>query len=145
MILEYLGAQAGQLIAPYGSDEYWQQRQWLNFIATELHKNFISPFRKGNWLPNTAESKALVWQRVLPRLRYVEHAFGDGRAWLTGDKFSIADPYLFVMTNWIRRLDYRFEDLPLLEQFDRCMRKRDTVVETFRVEGKPHALLDVDN
>ncbi|KRL53793.1 glutathione S-transferase [Furfurilactobacillus rossiae DSM 15814] len=145
VILEYLASHEHRLIADYDSKQYWQQRQWLNYLATELHKNFISPFRTGNWLPNTAESKALVWQRVLPRLQFVETTFEDGRQWLMGNDFSLVDPYLFVMTNWLHRLNYSFETLPRLKAFDSRMRERASVIDTFKVEGKPHALTDSTN
>lgn len=58
VILEYIALQGDQReVSDYGSLAYWQERMWLNYLATELHKNFISPFRSGNWLPNTVESK----------------------------------------------------------------------------------------
>lgn len=143
VILEYLATRVDDhLIAPYQSPDYWQQRSWLNYIATELHKNFISPFRHGNWLPNTAESKQLVYQRVYPRLKFVEAQFGTGKPWLTGDQFSLADPYLFVMTNWLRRLNFGFEGLPNLQAFDKQMRQRPSVQRVLIQEGKPHSLTD---
>ncbi len=87
VILEYIDFQARQNDSSnYATDEYWQERVWLNYIATELHKNFISPFRKGNWLPNTDDSKRLVWQRVAPRLAYVEARFQG--PWLMGSIFQ---------------------------------------------------------
>ncbi|WP_424320667.1 glutathione binding-like protein [Lacticaseibacillus chiayiensis] len=141
VILEYIAVKAmGDYRSPYGSPDYWQERIWLNYIATELHKNFISPFRSGNWLPNTADSKKLVWQRVAPRLQYVEDRLKG--PWLMGDRFSMADPYLFVMTNWMRRLEFPFDHLPKLRTFDEQMRQRASVKEILRVEGKPHSVTD---
>ena len=141
VILEYIDFQARQNDSSnYATDEYWQERVWLNYIATELHKNFISPFRKGNWLPNTDDSKRLVWQRVAPRLAYVEARFQG--PWLMGQHFSMTNPYLFVMTNWMHRLDFSFDHLPKLKAFDERMRQRPSVQEVLRVEGKPHSVTD---
>ncbi|WEV50630.1 glutathione binding-like protein [Lactobacillus sp. ESL0731] len=143
VILEYIARQVPEkaLIAGYATAEYWQQRTWLNYIATELHKNFISPFRKGNWLPNTAESKELVYQRVLPRLKYVDQQLAD-QTYLVNNQFCVADAYLFVMTNWLQRLDYGFNDLANLERFDSAIRLRSAVQRVLKQEGKPHSLTE---
>lgn len=134
VILEYIALQGDQReVSDYGSLAYWQERMWLNYLATELHKNFISPFRSGNWLPNTVESKKLVWQRVQPRLAYVEERLQG--PWLMGNQFSLVDPYLFVMTNWMRRLAFPFDQLPRLAAFDARIRQRPSVQEVLRVEG----------
>ena len=101
-------------------------------------KTLFRLFRKGNWLPNTDDSKRLVWQRVAPRLAYVEARFQG--PWLMGQHFSMTDPYLFVMTNWMHRLDFSFDHLPKLKAFDERMRQRPSVQEVLRVEGKPHSV-----
>lgn len=143
VILELIGLQSSKGDLPtYNTQKYWEQRTWLNYIATELHKNFISPFRKGNWLPNTADSKQLVWTRVQPRLKFVEDRLVRHGPYLTGEQLCIADPYLFVMTNWMQRLNYSFDGLPNLKRFDELMRQRPAVKRVFEQEGAPHALTD---
>ena len=141
VILEYISTLADHRYTfQYATPAYWQERIWLNYIATELHKNFISPFRHGNWLPNTADSKQLVWTRVQPRLQYVEEHFTG--PWLLGSRFTAADPYLFVMTNWLQRLAYPLTSFPQLTAFDQRMRDRPSVQEVLQVEGKPHSLTE---
>ncbi|WP_257609041.1 glutathione binding-like protein [Oenococcus oeni] len=117
---------------------------WLNYIATELHKNFISSFRKGNWLPNTVNSKQLVYERVLPRLEFIDQKL-DRKNYLVNNRFSAPDAYLFVITNWIRRLEYGFDKLFSLESFDKNMRKRSAVGRVLKQEGKAHSLQDESN
>lgn len=143
VVLEYIAHKvpAQNLIGEYGSTTYWQQRTWLNYIATELHKNFISPFRKGNWLPNTIESKELVYKRVFPRLKFVDTQLGQ-QEYLVNSHFSVPDTYLFVMTNWLYRLEYEFNGLGNLQRFDTTMRKRLAVQDVLQQEGKPHSLQD---
>ncbi|WP_261809824.1 glutathione binding-like protein [Levilactobacillus humaensis] len=141
VILEVIGTLATPSpLPPYNTAEYWEQRVWLNYIATELHKNFISPARYGNWLPNTPETKDQVWTRVKPRLAYVEKVLADRGPYLLGWEFSIADPYLFVMTNWMQRLNYSFDDFPWLKAFDATMRERPAVQRVLQQEGRPHSL-----
>jgi len=143
VILEFIGLQSPKSNLPaYNTQKYWEQRTWLNYIATELHKNFISPFRKGNWLPNTVDSKKLVLSRVRPRLEFIEHHLANQGPYLMGEQLFIADPYLFVMTNWMKRLDYSFDDLPNLQKFDETMRARPAVQRVLKQEGAPHALTE---
>ncbi|WP_311406596.1 glutathione binding-like protein [Liquorilactobacillus uvarum] len=141
VILEYIGEQTNgnQFIEEYGSRGYWEQRMWLNYIATELHKNFISPFRKGNWLPNTDDSKKFVYNRVLPRLKFVDNVLKQ-QEYLVNNKFSAPDAYLFVITNWIKRLGYSFDDFKNLQRFDSKMRERTAVQRVLEQEGKAHTL-----
>ncbi|AVI94382.1 Glutathione S-transferase [Oenococcus oeni] len=146
VIMEYIAKKATtkNLIAEYDSQTYWQQRMWLNYIATELHKNFISPFRKGNWLPNTIDSKQLVYKRVLSRLKFVDQKLNQ-KNYLVNNQFSAPDAYLFVMTNWIHRLEYSFNNLANLKRFDNNMRKRLAVDKVLKQEGKAHSLQDKSN
>ncbi|MCM0725742.1 glutathione binding-like protein [Latilactobacillus curvatus] len=139
VILEYISHQSPlPLMADYATEQYWQQRMWLNYITTELHKNFISPFRKGNWLPNTPESQDLVHSRVFPRIAYVEKALAD-QSFLVANQFSAPDAYLFVMTNWYRRLAFSLTDFPNLDRFDQPMRQDPAVQSVLKQEGKPHS------
>ncbi|EFD88268.1 glutathione S-transferase N-terminal domain-containing protein [Oenococcus oeni] len=146
VILEYIAKKVTtrNLIAEYDSQTYWQQRMWLNYIATELHKNFISSFRKGNWLPNTVNSKQLVYERVLPRLEFIDQKL-DRKNYLVNNRFSAPDAYLFVITNWIRHLEYGFDKLVNLESFDKNMRKRSAIGRVLKQEGKAHSLQDESN
>lgn len=141
VILEYLASKNKQsdLIADYQASSYWQQRMWLNYLATELHKNFISPFRKGNWLPNTEKSKQLVWELVHPRLEFIDKQLQG--SWLVNNKYSLVDPYLFVMTNWMKRLDFSFYDVQNLKSFDSHMRQRLAVKQVLKDEVKPHSVV----
>ena len=145
VILEYIANQATDktFISKYNTQDFWKQKMWLNYIATECHKNFISPFRTGNWLPNTKESKALVYQRVFPRLKLINDQLAE-QNFLINNQFSLVDPYLFVMTNWIRRLDFGFLNLENLERFDLAMRERHAVRQVLEKEGKPHSLVSND-
>ncbi|MFL2080395.1 glutathione S-transferase N-terminal domain-containing protein [Latilactobacillus sakei] len=140
VILEYISQKSPlPLMADYATETYWQQRMWLNYIATELHKNFISPFRKGNWLPNTSKSQKLVYSRVLPRLIYVDQALTN-QQFLVNNRFSAPDAYLFAMTNWCRRLEFPLDDLPNLKCFDQYLRTDSDIQRVLAKEGRPHSL-----
>lgn len=140
VILEYIGLNSSPTLIPsYNSPKYWQARVWLNYIATELHKNFISPFRTGNWLPNTDDSRQLIWQRVYPRLNYVNQQLAS-RSYLLGQQFTAPDAYLFVMTNWLQRLHLPLNRFPNMQKFDQQLRSDPTVQSVLTLEGAPHSL-----
>lgn len=83
-----------------GTLERARVNEWLVFINSEVHKTLGGLF---NPAVTQDQKKALV-ERFATRLDYVEKSLSDGRAYLTGDKFTIADPYLFVVVNWTNML-----------------------------------------
>ena len=96
-ILQWVGEKSGYALLPEpGTKELRRAREWLNFIATELHKG-ISP-----WLFNddTAEStRARVLAKLATRLSHVDEHLARNR-FVLGDAFSVVDAYLFTILNW---------------------------------------------
>jgi glutathione S-transferase len=70
-------------------------QEWLNFISTELHKSYSPLFNAA--MPE--EAKALFRARLHERLQWVDGQL-EGRAFLLGDAFTVADAYLFVVSGW---------------------------------------------
>ncbi|KRL05151.1 hypothetical protein FD46_GL001101 [Liquorilactobacillus oeni DSM 19972] len=85
-----------------------------------------------------------MYKRVLPRLKFVDQKLNQ-QDYMVNNQFSVLDAYLFVMTNWIYRLDYSFKDLNNLKRFDSNMRKRSAVSKVLSQEGKPHSLQEKRN
>ena len=80
--------------------------EWLNFIATEVHKG-LAPL----WKPTTPEAyKAVVLDNVARRLDFVVESLGD-KPYLTGERFTIADAYLYTIVNWLNFLALRHRAL----------------------------------
>lgn len=86
--------------------------------------------------------KRLVWTRVKPRLAFIENHFDNQGPYLMGNQPCIADPYLFVMTNRMKLLNYSFEGLPNLKKLDEIMRQHPAVKRVLEQEGAPHTLTD---
>ena len=73
--------------------------EWLNFISTELHKGFSSLFN-----PKTSEDWKTVVKAQLARLfSYVDQKL-EGKNWLMGEKFTVADAYLFTVLSWSKHV-----------------------------------------
>ena len=101
-VLQYIAdlAPGSGLAPPSSSTQRYVLQQWLNFVSTELHKQVFAVV----FNPITPkEAKAYALAEVLPmKLGFVETSLSDGRLYLAGDTFSVADAYLFVVLNWAR-------------------------------------------
>ena len=96
-IMQYIADQVPDrhLLAPVGSVARYQTLEWLNYVATELHKGFTPLFR-----PDTPEDYKPVARALLEKkLQYVDASLAD-KQWLTGHRFTIADGYLFTVLRW---------------------------------------------
>ena len=96
-IVQYLAdlAPASRLAPPAGSWERVRLQEWLNYITSELHKGFAPLFTPG--MPE--EAKALFRARLLQCFAYVDAQLA-GKSYLMGEDFTVADAYLFVVSNW---------------------------------------------
>lgn len=133
--------------------EFWPTRdvraryhalEWLNFIATEIHGNFITPERHGgvaaNFLAKTAEGQTATRAWVAPRLAYVDRMLG-GKPFFMGPYFTAPDSYLFVMLTWAQRLALDLAPWPHLRAYYTRVGTMASVRETLAVEGPPpHSL-----
>lgn len=119
-----------QLLAPAGSLTRYHTLEWLNFIATELHKGFTPLFR-----PNTPEEyKAIARETLEHKLAYVDEEL-NGKQWLMGLRFTIADAYLFTVLRWAQALKLDISGLNNVEQFMARMQERPAVKAALAAEG----------
>lgn len=134
-----------ELMPASGTRERYHGLEWLNFIAMELHKNFITPERHGgvaaNFLSKSMDGQAQTRLHVAPRFGFVERAL-DGKPFLAGSRFSAPDAYLFTMLTWAKRIALDLAPWPNLSGFFDRVAVRPAVREALEVEGPPHALLE---
>ena len=105
-------------------------QSWLNFIGTELHKGFSPLFN-----PATPEEyKVMAKKMLLSRLKWVDGELA-GKLYLMGDAFSVADPYLFTVTNWAPRVGVDLSDFSNIAIFRERMLARPAVQTAMRHEG----------
>ena len=133
------------LLPAQGLRSRYHSLEWLNFIATEIHKNFITPERHGgvaaNFLSKTATGQQATRILVSPRLAYVDRALG-GRNYLMGDSFTAPDAYLFVMLTWAQRLEIALSPWRNLASYFERIAMMPSVCEARKIEGPPHSLKD---
>lgn len=118
------------LAPPNGTFARYYLQEWLNFIGTELHKQFGPLFE-----PDTpARTEERARGKVGARLVYLNGALVD-RAYLMGETFTVADCYLFVMLRWCERFGIDRQLLPNLEGYYERIRERPSVVHALEAEG----------
>jgi glutathione S-transferase len=122
---------AGKNLAPArDSTDRYKLLEWLNFITTELHKNFGPMFS-----PVLAdEAKAFFKDRVMGKFRYVDSQLA-GRDYLMGSHFTVADGYLFTMLSWADRMKFDLSDMPNLLAYKARVAARPKVQEALTKEG----------
>ncbi len=131
-IVQYIADQAPDknLAPPNGTVARAQLQSWLNFIATEIHKGFGPLFNPAT----PAEYKTLSIDKLLSRLTWVDGELA-GKAYLMGEQFSVADPYLFTVTNWAPRVGVDISGLANLNAFRERVAARPAVQRAMREEG----------
>jgi len=132
-VLQYLADQspeAGLAPAP-GTLERARLHEHLNFTSSELHKVF-GPFFNAN---ASDEEKQGAKDNVGKKMDYFESILNDGRKYLLGNKFSVADAYLFVVSSWTKPAGIGLDKWPRISQFSKRVAGRERVQEAMRDEG----------
>lgn len=131
-IIQYLAEQKPQanLLPPAGSLERARVQEWLNFIGTEVHKTLAALFNPSI----TPEAKSKTIDTFGKRLGLVEKAL-QGKDYLTGKAFSVADAYLFTIVNWAPMLGIDLSPWPTVVQFQKRVASRPAVQKTLQAEG----------
>ncbi|HZT51059.1 MAG TPA: glutathione transferase GstA [Stellaceae bacterium] len=99
VVLQYIADQkpAAGLAPPAGTLERYRLQEWLNWVATEIHKG-LSPFFNPK---ATDEWKAVLRERLDMHLEFLSRRLGD-KPYLMGAGFTVADGYLFTVLRWTR-------------------------------------------
>lgn len=132
VIVQYLADQKPEkgLIPKAGTLERVRVQEHLNHIAAEYHKSFTPLFS-----PVSDDTKAWARERVNKALAYYEALFADGRDYLMGKSFSVADAYLFTVTNWTNFVGIPLEPYPKVQAFMARMAARPAVQAALKAEG----------
>ncbi|WP_318376291.1 glutathione transferase GstA [Enterobacter sp.] len=132
VIMQYLADSAPQknLLAPTGDLSRYKTLEWLNYIATELHKGFTPLFR-----PDTPDEYKPVARALLEKkLSFVNGELAS-REFIAGDHFTIADAYLYNVLRWARAVKLEMSSLSHLDAFVARVAARESVIAAQGAEG----------
>jgi glutathione S-transferase len=124
---------AAKLAPAAGTLERYRVIEWLAFVNSEIHKNFAPLFSPAA----SEETKQFMRGNLTKRLDWLNTALGS-KHFLTGDTFTVADAYLFVVLGWSGHVGIDLGKWPNLKRFHADLRSRPSVVSAFKAEGLPH-------
>lgn len=131
-IVQYLADQKPEsaLASPNGTLPRYHLQEMLGYINSELHKTYSPLFK-----PDTPEAtRAERKEYLLRRYQLIEGVLAK-QPFLLGDRFTVADAYLFTITNWARHIELDLSGFPALLAFQERVAERPAVQEALEAEG----------
>ena len=131
-IVQYIADQAPEknLAPANGTMARYRLQEWLNFITSELHKGFSPLFNPAT----TEEYKPQVRAKLAERFAWVNEQL-EGKQYLLGDQFGLADIYLFVVSNWGQYVGVDIAGYPNLVALRARVAARPAVIAAMTAEG----------
>jgi glutathione S-transferase len=121
VILQYIADRKPGTLAPaFGSMERYRLMEWLNFVATEIHKQF-NPL----WYPETPDATQEKQRATLAKRFAIVEATLAKQPYLMGQNFTVADAYLHAILNWSGHL--KVDLPPALREFQQRVAARPAV------------------
>jgi len=131
-IVQYLADQKPEsgLAPANGTAARYRLQEMLGYINSELHKTYTPLFK-----PETPDAVREERKEYL-RKRYalIEQHLAK-HDWLVDDRFSVADAYLFTVTNWSRHVALDLSEFPALLAFQKRVGERPKVQAAMEAEG----------
>ena len=132
VIVQYLADHqpAAELAPPAGSMERYRLQEWLNFITSEIHKQFsplFDPATSADWQQAARAALARRFDWISTQL--------SGKSYLLGERFTVADAYLFTVLNWSQWTGIDLARWPVLQDYVARIAARPKVQEALRAEG----------
>nr|WP_145549706.1 glutathione transferase GstA [Variovorax boronicumulans] len=131
-IVQYIADQAPlkNLAPANGTLARYRLQSLLTFIGTELHKGYSPLFS-----PATPEEyKTTVREKLVSRYKWVDEQLA-GKDYLTGENFTVADAYLFTVTNWAKPMGVDLSAFANVAAFMARVAARPAVQEALKAEG----------
>ena len=130
-IVQYLADQKPEsgLAPPNGTFARYKLQEMLTFINGEIHKAFSPLFANPS-----EEVRKQSLEKINKRFAWMEKEMGD-KPFLTGDRFSVADAYFFVMLTWAHKHRIDMTPYPRLDAWFARVKSRPHVIEAMKEEG----------
>jgi glutathione S-transferase len=131
-IVQYLADQnPGSGLAPApGTMARYRLQEWLNFITSEIHKQFGPMF-----VPSTpAEYKETLKDKLGKRFDWLSGEL-KGKDYLMGAQFTVADAYLYTVLRWSGFVGIDLAKWPVLAAYVGRITARPKVQEALIAEG----------
>lgn len=133
-ILQWVADQVPEkhLAPPSGTMERYHLVEWLNFIASELQKQFSPLFN-----PTTSDDTKQHQRELLSRrFDYLQGALGS-QLYVMGETFTVADAFLFTVLGWGKWVELDLAKWPRLADYHARVGARPKVQSAIAAEKPP--------
>jgi glutathione S-transferase len=132
VISQYLADQKPEAgLAPKnGTLERYRLQEMLGYINSEIHKTYSPLFNKATPEESRTERKEYLRKRY----KLLDERL-KGRDYLFGDRFTVADAYLFTVTNWAHAVTLDLTEFPNIAAFQQRVAARPAVQAAMKEEG----------
>ena len=120
---------AAKLAPAPGTIERYRVIEWLAFVNSEIHKGYTPLFSAVS-----EDVKQYARGNLSKRLDWLNTALGS-KHFLTGDTFTVADAYLFVVLGWSGHVGIELGKWPNLKRFRSDLQSRPAVKSALKAEG----------
>jgi glutathione S-transferase len=131
-IVQYIADQApaSKLAPANGTLERYRLMEWLNYITSEVHKQFSPLFNPSA----NDQTKGFALAALEQRFNYLSETLWD-RPYLLGEAFSVADAYLFTVLSWTKWVGIDLAQWPVLNAYVNRIAERPAVQQAMHAEG----------
>lgn len=132
-IVQYLADRKpeSKLAPANGSIERYRMQETLGYINSELHKTY-SPLFNPNLAADTREERKAYLHK---RYDLLDKRL-SGQPMLFGEQFTVADAYLFTITNWAPHVGLDLSEFEALNAFQQRVAQRPSVQAALQAEGQ---------
>jgi glutathione S-transferase len=139
IISQYLADQKndGMMLGKFGTTERYRTLEWMNFIATEIHKNFSPLFFTDKLMTdaNTQMEVKNCFKSILTKnLNYVSEQLNNN-LYLMGTNFTIADAYMFTCLTWAKHVGLDMSQWSNINNYMTRVMERPSVLKAMKEEG----------
>jgi glutathione S-transferase len=133
VILQYLAdsQHANQLLPPTTDFNRYRVLEWLNYVATEMHKGCGPLF-------NTAVPQEIKDQTFIPLLKkkldYIEKNL-EKTQFIAGNEFTLPDAYLFTILRWFKNFNIDITQWKKVSEYVNNLKKRNSIQKSLQEEG----------
>jgi glutathione S-transferase len=119
------------LLPTPGSAQRYRALEWLNYIATDMHKGYATLFSP--FLDDASKAR-FIEGNLSTRFAYLDGHL-SGNDYLLGGQFSVADAYLYNILTWSPRVNVDLSAHAAIKWFMARMGQRPSVRASIEAEG----------
>ena len=119
--------------------EFAKLQEFNAYLCATVHVAHAHRMRGHRWVDDEAAIVAMqakVPQTMSECFQLIEDTMFKG-PWVRGDNYTICDPYLFTIINWLKSDNVDINHFPAIAEFHARMRQRLAVQRVLELHGLP--------